>query len=408
MFNNASIFKSPFGSSPFGPAIPHQPLDISIRPPAELHNPEQDLPRVVQYAADTSGCGFWRMFWPDHILNANQKVLCTTTSVIDNSEGFYAPVKAVRVQRQATGSQLEFIKYLKKLQQRYGFRIIYEIDDVVFHEDIPDYNKFKGAFIDPSIRQNIVDIINMCDEATVTNPYMRDYFREKTGKNEITVIPNMPPKWWIGHFFNPTKLNNNLIANKKKPRVLYAGSGAHFDVDFKVGNKDDFERVVDSIIATRHEFTWVFMGSAPNKLIPYIKTGEIELHNWQSLYNYPQKIYDLNVQMMVAPLQDNHFNRCKSDIKYIEAASFGIPIACQDIVTYKNAPIRFNTGDEMIDQIRDTLRRTNTYTERAHQYRKVAEDRFLEHDRNHECYAELFTTPYKSSDRKYLNRFNIE
>ena len=34
-----------------------------------------------------------------------------------------------------------------------NFRILYEIDDLVFHEDIPDYNKFKTAFVDPKIRQ---------------------------------------------------------------------------------------------------------------------------------------------------------------------------------------------------------------------------------------------------------------
>ena len=34
---------------------------------------EVDMPRAVNYYADFSGCGFWRMLWPEHTLNAYQK-----------------------------------------------------------------------------------------------------------------------------------------------------------------------------------------------------------------------------------------------------------------------------------------------------------------------------------------------
>ena len=148
------------------------------------------------------------------------------------------------------------------------------------------------------------------------------------------------------------------------------------------------------------------MGAAPLELVPYIRRGEIEFHDWQTLYNFPRKIFDLEIQMLVAPLQDNNFNRCKSDIKFIEACCYGLPVACQDMVTYKNAPIRFKTGEEMMDKIEDTLRRTNTYKDRSSEYRRIGEKRFLEHNENHDCYVELFTTPYGSDKRVNLNRFN--
>lgn len=400
---NASPFRQPF-KSPF--AQPMQPIQPVQQAASQPHSPEEDLPRVLQYAADASGCGFWRLFWPEHILNANQKAMVTTTTVMNPSEQFYAPLKAIRVQRQATKTQLDFMQYLTQLRQKYGFRIIYEIDDVVFHEDIPDYNKFKFAFESEEIRNNIITMINMCDEVTVTNEYMRDYFRQKTGKKEISVIPNFPPDWWIGRYSDPKRSYDLLLKHKKKPRILYAGSGAHFDVDNKVNQQDDFEDVIKHIIDSRHKYTWIFIGAAPMQLIPYIKSGEIEYHPWQKLYDYPKKIYELEVQMLIAPLQDNNFNRCKSDIKFIEACCMGLPVACQDMVTYKNALIKFETGEEMIFKIEDTLRRTNRYLENSYDYRKIGENRFLEKDENHDCYVELFTTPYGSTDRKCLNKFN--
>jgi len=398
MFNN-SPFKTPF-RAPFAmQQLPVAPAPVAQPPPGEA-------PRVLQYAADMSGCGFWRMMWPEHLLNAKQKIVSTTTTIMNNSEAFYAPLKAVRIQRQATAPQLEFVKYMKQLQARYGFRLIYEIDDVVFHEDIPDYNKFKFAFESEEVRNNILQIMSLCDEITVTNEYMRDYFRRKTGKREITTIPNFVPKWWMGQYFNPQRNYDLLLKHKKKPRILYAGSGAHFDVDNKVQGKDDFEDIAKHIIDTRHKYTWIFMGAAPLSLVPYIKTGEIEFHPWQDLYDYPQKIYDLEVQMLVAPLQDNEFNRCKSDIKFIEACCYGLPIACQDIITYKDASIKFKTGEEMMQLIEETLKRTNTYKDRGHHYRKIADRRFLELPENHDCYVELFSTPYGSPDRKNIGRFN--
>ena len=402
MYQNTP-FRVPF-KAPFSSNIP---VAAPIAPKPDINVPQSDAPRVLQYAADMSGCGFWRMFWPEHILNANQKLISTTTTIMNNSEAFYAPLKAVRIQRQATGHQLEFVKFLKHLQGKFGFKLIYEIDDVVFHEDIPDYNKFKFAFESAEIRDNIQQIMSLCDEITVTNEFMQNYFREKTGKREVTVIPNFPPSWWMGQYFNPQRNYDLLMKNKKKPRILYAGSGAHFDVDNKVNGADDFEDITKHIIDSRHKYTWVFMGAAPLALIPYIRSKEIEFHDWQTLYNYPKKIYDLGVQMLVAPLQDNNFNRCKSDIKFIEACCYGLPVACQDMVTYKDATLKFKTGEEMMQLIEDTLRRTNRYLENGRSLRKVAEDRFLEKDENQDCYVELYSHPYGSAARKNLNRFNL-
>ena len=117
-------------------------------------------------------------------------------------------------------------------------------------------------------------------------------------------------------------------------------------------------------------------------------------------------IADLNCNVMVAPLQNNNFNKAKSDLKYIEAGCFGIPAVCQDIDTYKNAPIRFNTGDEMIDQIDLLTKSTSYYMKQSRDARAVAEDRFLEKDKNIDCYLELYTHARSDEKRINLKRYN--
>lgn len=367
---------------------------------------EVNLPRVVQFGADLSGCGLYRLGWVSHLMNYQGKAMVTDTNVMVLDPRWYINVKAVRLQRQATTPQKEFVKFLKEVQKEHKFKLIYEIDDVVFREDIPDYNKFKSAFVSNEIRNNVVEIMGMCDEISVTCEFMKELYRERTGKNEITVIPNFPAKMWIGNYFNPDRINQLYDKNKARPRILYTGSGAHFDVENRTGQKDDFEHVVKAIIDTRFKYRWVFIGAYPIPLHQYVQNGDIEFHPWQRLYDYPKKISELGVQMMVAPLQDNTFNKSKSDIKYIEACAFGLPVACQDLCTYKDAEIKFKTGDEMLYQIENELRRAGHYKNSSHKRRRVAEERFIENEDNINCYTELFFTPYGSPNRKLLAKYN--
>jgi hypothetical protein len=368
------------------------------------------MERALNYYADYSGCGFWRMIWPEHLLNAHQKMTVHGSTVMTFDQNYFHNVKCVRIQRQATEHQLMFVKFLRELANQRGFRMVYEIDDIIFSEDIPDYNKFKPAFVDPKIRRISQEIMSMCDEITVTCNFMKEYYQAKTGNKNITVIPNYPPKFWMGNYYDQRRLEKNYQnfcgTKKAKPRILYPGSGAHFDVDNRTGQNDDFAHVRDAIANTVDVFQWVFIGAFPLPLADLVRQGKIEFHPWKRLYEYPEMIYNLNCNMMIAPLQNNNFNKAKSDLKYIEASCFGLPIACQDMETYANAPIRFKTGDEMVDLLFKYCRNSAKYWQASYAARKVAESRFLELDQNLDKYKELYTLPFKDPNRKLLNAIN--
>jgi hypothetical protein len=70
---------------------------------------------------------------------------------------WYSAVKTIKLQRQATSAQKQFVEFLiREIKPRFGTKIIYEVDDVVFREDIPDYNLFKFAFDNDEIRQIVL------------------------------------------------------------------------------------------------------------------------------------------------------------------------------------------------------------------------------------------------------------
>ena len=399
---NPSPFASPFAARPIQST---QPTAKKIQEPRE-----NSLPRYVNYLADLSGCGHWRILWPEQVINATGKGVSHSITSMVTDPRFYKNVKAVKIQRQASSSQRKFVEFLKQVQQEHGFKLIYEVDDVVFREDIPDYNKFKYAFDNSEIRDNCSAIINMCDEVTVTCPFIKQLYTERTGQQNITVIPNFVPDFWMGHLFNGKEVSKQFDLNKKKPRILYTGSGAHYDVENKAGGNDDFTHVRDFIRDTVDKYQWIFVGAFPPQLRDLVSQRKIEFHPWKNLLEYPRFISSLNAQLMVAPLQDNNFNRSKSDIKFIEACTLGIPCLCQDMVTYSTAPdaLRFKTVEEFTDKINTILdwKNRSTYYKNIYKLRGIANKRILEDNVNIGAHIEALDTPYGSKDRKLLEKWN--
>ena len=201
--NNNIPFQVKALTQPFTPKTAQTTATPSTR---EAERPKElDLPRFLSYYADYSGCGHWRMIWPEQVMNAHMKAVCHGTTVMNLDPRYYVMAKGVRVQRQATKQQLEFVKLLTEVKKQNGMKIMYEIDDICFKEDIPEYNKYKPAFENPEIRESAQAIMSLCDEITVTCDFMKDYYMDKTGNKNITVIPNFMPKFWLGNHYDLTK-----------------------------------------------------------------------------------------------------------------------------------------------------------------------------------------------------------
>lgn len=402
----AHIMGAPIG---LPPNLPSTWQVLPMRQSAEVPPPEipgQGLPRAVNYLADYGGCSFYRCMAPNLMLNLYNKAVIVelTTMVLDPR--FYQGVKAVKVQRQATPVQRDFIKLLKEVSKQAGFKLIYEIDDIVFREDIPDYNRNKDAFTSDEIRGSILDIMNMCDEVTVTCDFMRDYFIEKTGNKNTTVIPNYLLKWWFDRYYNLQSLIKNYDKNKKRPVISIFASGTHVDVTNRTNQNDDFAAIIQAVVKTRKDYKWQFYGCYPLPLKPFIDSGEIIYKEWAQLPDFPAAMANSGTQLTFAALQDNNFNRAKSNIKLIESGAMGIPCICPDMVTYKDAMLKYKSGDEFIDQIKVALKDQDKYTKLCKRSREYAERFWLEDDQNLMKHHEAYFTDFGSSERKYLLETN--
>ena len=102
---------------PFSPTIAINPA-FTLAPPSyktalkKSGHAAPDLPRGLNFYADYSGCGHWRMIWPELLLNCFAKANVQGGTVMIGDKNFYKGLKTIRIQRQATESQLNYIKWV--------------------------------------------------------------------------------------------------------------------------------------------------------------------------------------------------------------------------------------------------------------------------------------------------------
>lgn len=376
------------------PNNPMPQLGLPIGAPgANISNFANSLPnstpkRSVNFIADAGGCGHFRMIWPSYLLNIYQKGIVTCDMAMIFDPRYYQDVRTVRVQRQATPHQVNFLKHLKEISKKNNMKLLYDVDDVIFREDIPPYNGCRHAFLGDEIRSSSVEAMLLCDKMTVCSDYMADYYRKKTGHPNIFSIPNYLPKFWFDRYYSASKIEERYNKHRKKPRVGVFASGTHVDANQQNNDIDDFTHVNDVIIKTCKDIQWVVVGSKPRKLSPYIDQGLIEFKQWVNLNDYPDFMDKMDVNLTFAPLVDNEFNRSKSDIKILEAGALGVPCICQDLVTYSKSPLKFTTGDDLLNKIVTVMKDSNSYFKYSKEYRSIAESRWLEDHLNE--YVDLY------------------
>ena len=90
----------------------------------------------------------------------------------------------------------------------------------------PTYDEMLNpSHIDPEIRKNCQEIMSLCDEVTVTCPFMKQYYMEKTGHKHVTIIPNFPPKNIVlkacfGFIKSIVVCVNGILSNGKPYQLL--------------------------------------------------------------------------------------------------------------------------------------------------------------------------------------------
>lgn len=342
----------------------------------------KEVPSFVHVPSDKSGCSWWRLCLIDQYGNYSKRAnVATIDTTIDSTSFWDSNFDALRIQREVFDDELRYYRMLNRMfsDRCYKTKMIWEIDDIIIGGKLPEFNLSKDAFSNPKIQDNMKRIVDLCDHVTVVSEYMRDLYEPFFMGKECRVLENYSHKGWFDGLYDYEKRMRQYEENKKRPRILLAGGGTHIKVgSTSLVDQGDYSVMMETIIKTRKDFKWVFMGHMPAPLEPFVENGDIEFIPWVNLVEYPVKLDATNAQILLAPLDPNDFNRAKSNIKERESYYLGRPCVVQDLEPYKTALHKFRTADEAMDQIKSILADEQTYGDWCKKYRSLAEGCWLE------------------------------
>lgn len=252
-----------------------------------------------------------------------------------------------------TDKQVERIKVTR--QALPNAFLVYEVDDLFWA--VPEGSYHRNNPLLPESKSRIRTAAKLCDAVTVTTEALADEMRKLTGMKDVRVLPNLVPNSFIN-----SALDGRRSADAKKsdkPRVGWAGG---------IGHGGDLKIIATTMQEFGDEVQWVFFGMLPDGVAP---GPNVEFYKGVKFENYPRMLGTMNLDLALAPLEDNDFNRCKSDLRVLEYGAAGFPVLASDISTYEKCPVArcANTVEDWVKMIRHLLSAPlDVYAENLHKW----------------------------------------
>ncbi|WP_051937134.1 glycosyltransferase [Erwinia sp. 9145] len=265
-------------------------------------------PQVVATMADLTGCGNYRIIKPFEAMRDAGLIQGNLSQYLINIPQLsHLDADSLVLQRQITPEFHEWAARVAKFIKSFK---VFELDDYLPNLPVKSVHR---ADMPKDILKSIRKSLSMMDRFVVSTAALANRF--DGAHHDIQIVENRLPcdKW------------SNLVSLRgqgRKPRVGWAGGVSH---------TGDLEMIVDVVKAFANRVEWVFMGMCPPKLMPYIH----EYHPGVSIDDYPAKLASLNLDLALAPVEDNEFNRCKSNLRLLEYGACGYPVICSDIECYR-------------------------------------------------------------------------
>lgn len=284
-------------------------------------------------ASDHGGCGFYRnRFVAEEISQQHQNCFfLNSDNLLLFSENIFRSISSIRLFRICSHSVLPwFRKVLLPAKEKYHFKILFEIDDILLGELMPEYNLWRKNFF--NTKDVLQELMTASDLITTTTKQLVDFYEHLFGipHEKFRIIPNYIPQYCMD-FYIPGKAYNRWLRHQGKLRIGFLASPSHFTLT-GASQQDDISGIKDWIIANRKNYRFVFMGGLSDYLKEY--ASDFEVYPIMPFLHFFHTRQKLDLDLLIAPLAKNEFNLCKSDIKITEAWAAGTPVFAQDVPNY--------------------------------------------------------------------------
>jgi GT2 family glycosyltransferase/glycosyltransferase involved in cell wall biosynthesis len=275
-------------------------------------------PYVVAHPGDNSGCGYHRVMRPLELLSRSGYI-AGRVEINFLPNDILKPIEpdVVIWQRQNQDFQIKTIERYR--EQVPAAIFVFEIDDAL--SAIPDKSWHK-PFMTPNVDAGIAKAISLCDVVTVTTDDLKAHIEAIAPGARVIVQPNMISNDDLQKIAEVKKhLPPKPIGHARRLRIGWGGG---------IGHQGDIDILAPVMEALRDEVEWVFLGFDP-KLPPGISKT---FAGGAPPPNYLQALSSLDVDLAIAPLEDNLFNRCKSNLRLLEAGACEYPVIASPVAPY--------------------------------------------------------------------------
>ncbi|SBV36093.1 putative glycosyltransferase protein [uncultured Stenotrophomonas sp.] len=295
--------------------------------------PWRPIPRVLAHPADPWGSGHYRIIQPFEALKtAGQAEGALYATLLDTVEQARIDPDVVVLQRRVSDDELDCMRRMPRFSRALK---VFELDDYL--PNLPAKNIHR-EHMPRDILRGLRRAFALVDRLVVSTPALAEAF---AGMHpDIRIASNrLPPSWWKSL---PAPQRNT----GPKPRVGWAGGLSH---------TGDLEMIAGVITELAGEVDWVFLGMCPEQLRPHVA----EFHPGVDITVYPRMLARLNLDLAIAPLEQNRFNECKSNLRLLEYGACAVPVVCSDIRPYRDDDLPVtrirNRHRDWVGAIRDHL-----------------------------------------------------
>jgi glycosyltransferase involved in cell wall biosynthesis len=280
------------------------------------------------------GCYYYRCYMPG--IHGDMSV------VLDFARKDYKPEQLIQqameadiivIQRPNEPVRYEIAKALKAR----GKKIVFENDDTYLPDKgipLSMLSSDKQRDIAKKMNYFLYETLKISDMAIASTPLLGEEF--KAINENVVVIPN---------FIDPLDEQDKRENDTGRPRVGFIGS---------VTSNNDYSHVKDEIRKVAEYATIVVFGiKHQSGTINGAYKDDYEFWNslpnvdWQPFVNmnsYYHTLSKLKLDLVIIPRNDSYFNKCKSNLKFLEASLLKIPVIAQGFET-NDSPYQQNPED---------------------------------------------------------------
>jgi len=234
-----------------------------------------------------------------------------------NDEMFLGAIKSdiVVFQRPDMPDKTELIRLLKLR----GKKIVFDNDDTYRPDSgFPQLELYANKQMIKDVNSELMKNVAQSDLVTTTTEFLAKEYREFN--DNVVVLPNC---------VDPLDWDKPLRNKTSKVRIGLVGSVAYDDFKIilpyltELAQRDDVQIVMYSL--SLPEATSPRVKALYQDAWDFIHQKGIEWHSHTPIQDYTTKMNDLRLDIMLIPRRETYFNKCKSNVKYLESSMLEIP-----------------------------------------------------------------------------------